>query len=160
MRGNCAGSYTFHCTITLESDWKEKFFLALCSRRNLSTESLYNRHEVTRPAASPTSILQRNTNVFRGVILTFDCSSTEKGFLQGNEATRPTSRALSKFSKVFRTQKKEKLANLFNIRSQRPCLHRGAQLAAAQGRQRQGASLELGQGSPPQGADSGGAGIR
>lgn len=95
-----------------------------------------------------------------GPFLHLTAVQTEKGFLQGNEATRPTSRALSKFSKVFRTQKKEKLANLFHIRSQRPCLQLGAQLAAAQGRQRQGASLELGQGSPPQGADSGGAGIR
>jgi hypothetical protein len=46
MKGKCAGAYTFHCTTALESNCKEKIFLALSSRRNSSSGPLYNKHEV------------------------------------------------------------------------------------------------------------------
>lgn len=81
MGGKRAGSYPPHCTITLESGWKEKSFLAPCSRRNLSSESLHNKDEVTHPT-SPTGILQKDTNVFRWAILGFDCSSDRRDFFR------------------------------------------------------------------------------
>lgn len=107
----------------LESDWKEKFFLAPSSRRNLSSECLYNRHEVTQGAASPTGFLQKDTDVLRRAILLLHAARRQKGFLRENETAWPASRAFPMSVEVLRTQKERKVdMSPFNIRSQRPHL--------------------------------------
>lgn len=107
----------------LESDWKEKFFLALSSRRNLSSECLYNRHEVTQGAASPTGFLQKDTDVLRRAILLLSAARRQKGFLRENETAWPPSRAFPMSVEVLRIQKERKVGmSPFNRRSQRPHL--------------------------------------
>lgn len=69
MKGKCAGAYTSHCTTALELYGKEKFFLALSSRRNSSSRSLYNKHEVMRERHLQGRLYHREATVFRGTAL-------------------------------------------------------------------------------------------